>query len=114
MDDYKSLVLSRAGGGAPGRKAAKAEKAPAPDRSPSPGRAAHQAKKQIAALDERIRKLTDLVTRIDAALIDPNAYSRDKNKAAQLAQQRKDLQRALETAEDEWLALTTQFEDAAE
>jgi ATP-binding cassette subfamily F protein 3 len=114
MDDYKSLVLSRAGGGAPGRKAAKAEKAAAPERAPSPGKAAHQAKKQIAALDDRIRKLTDLVTRIDAALVDPNAYSRDKNKATQLAQQRKDLQRALETAEDEWLALTTQFEDAAE
>ncbi|RYB02053.1 ABC-F family ATP-binding cassette domain-containing protein [Lichenibacterium ramalinae] len=114
MDDYKSLVLSRAGGGPPGRKPAKAEKAPPAERTPSPGKALHQAKKQIAALDEKIRKLTDLVTRIDAALVDPNAYSRDKNKAAQLAQQRKDLQRALETAEDEWLALTTQFEDAAE
>ena len=77
----------------------------------------YAGKKQYAGLlreDEKIRKLTDLVTRIDAALVDPNAYSRDKNKAAQLAQQRKDLQRALETAEDEWLALTTQFEDAAE
>ena len=113
MDDYKALVLSRAGGAAPGRKAARAEKAAAPaERPPSPAKALAQAKKQIAALDEKIRKLTDLVTRIDAALVDPNAYSRDKNKAAQLAGQRKELQRALETAEDEWLALTTQYEDA--
>ncbi len=114
MSDYKALVLSRAGGAAPGRKAARAERPAAPERPPSPGRAAQQAKKQIAALDEKIGKLSGLVTRIDAALVDPNAYSRDKNKAAQLAQQRKELQRALETAEDEWLALTTQYEAAAE
>ncbi len=112
MDDYKTLVLSRAGGGA--AKKPKAEREPQQERAPSPGKALHQAKKQIAALDERIQKLSGLVIRIDAALTDPNAYSRDKNKATQLAQQRKDLQRALETAEDEWLALTTQFEAAAE
>jgi ATP-binding cassette subfamily F protein 3 len=114
MADYKSLVLSRAGGGSGGstRKAAKAEKAAPETRPPSPAKAAHQTKKQIAALDEKIKKLGDLVTRIDAALVDPNAYSRDKNKASQLAQQRKDLARALEVAEDEWLALTTLLEAA--
>ena len=92
----------------------KAEKEAAPERAPSPAKAAAQAKKQIAALDEKIARLTGLLTRIDAALVDPNAYSRDKNKASQLAAQRKDLARALETAEDEWLALTTLFEAAAE
>ena len=113
MDDYKSLVLSRASGSAAGRKP-KVEKEAAPERAPSPAKAAAQTKKQIAALDEKIARLTGLLTRIDAALVDPNAYSRDKNKAAQLAGQRKELARALETAEDEWLALTTLFEAAAE
>ena len=112
MDDYKSLVLSRAGGGAaPKRKSeAAAPKAIAQDNRISPGKAANLAKRQIAALDEKIKKLSGLITRIDAALVDPNAYSRDKNKAGQLAQQRKDLARALETAEDEWLALTSELE----
>ncbi|WP_237480115.1 ABC-F family ATP-binding cassette domain-containing protein [Lichenibacterium dinghuense] len=113
MDDYKALVLSRASGSAAARKP-KAEKEAAPDRSPSPAKLAAQTKKQIAALEERIAKLTGLMERIDAALVDPNAYSRDKNKAGQLAGQRKELARALETAEDEWLALTTLFEAAAE
>ena len=113
MDDYKSLVLSRASGSAAGRKP-KAEKEAATERAPSPAKAAAQTKKQIAALDDRIAKLTALLARIDAALVDPNAYSRDKNKAAQLAGQRKELARALEAAEDEWLALTTLFEAAAE
>ena len=47
----------------------------------SPGKAANLAKKQITALDEKIKKLSGLITRIDAALVDPNAYSRDKGKA---------------------------------
>ncbi len=113
MDDYKSLVLSRASGSTAGRKP-KVEKTDAPERAPSPARAAAQTKKQIATLDEKIAKLTGLLTRIDSALVDPNAYSRDKNKAAQLAGQRKELARALEAAEDEWLALTTLFEAATE
>ena len=115
MDDYKSLVLSRASGSAAGRKKPKAEKDAAQERAPSPAKAAAQAKKQIAgARREDRQKLTGLLARIDAALVDPNAYSRDKNKAAQLAGQRKELARALESAEDEWLALTTLFEAAAE
>ncbi len=115
MDDYKSLVLSRAGGGPPGgRTRSEAAAKPARDERPSPAKAAQQAKKQIAALDERIAKLSGLIARVDAALVDPNAYSRDKNKAGQLAGQRRDLQRALDAAEDEWLALTSRFEAAAE
>ena len=118
MDDYKSLVLSRAAGGGAGKKAPKNEVAAsgpaARDARVSPAKAAHLARKQIEGLDEKIRKLSGLITRIDAALIDPNAYSRDKNKASQLAQQRKDLQRALDLAEDEWLSMTTRYEAAAE
>ena len=111
MDDYKALVLGRASGSAAPRRA-KAEKDACAEPAPSPARAAQQAKKQIAALDDRIQTLTDLVARIDAALADPNAYSRDKNKAAQLAGQRKELQKALEVAEDRWLALTSAYEAA--
>ena len=119
MDDYKALVLGRASGSAAGRRpraerADRAERDAVPERAPSPAKAAAQTRKQIAALDEKIARLTGLLTRIDAALVDPNAYSRDKNKASQLAGQRKDLARALETAEDEWLSLTTLFEAAAE
>ena len=112
MDDYKSLVLSRAGGGAaPKKKSDTAAAKPlAQDNRISPAKAAQQLKKQVEAIDERMKKLAALIARVDAALTDPNAYSRDKNKAGQLAQQRKELQRALDTAEDEWLALTSRLE----
>ena len=96
--------------------------APVPERL-SPGKAAQQARKQIGLLDEKMKKLGALISRVDAALVDwlalrlarsldPNAYSRDPGKAGQLAQQRAELQRALTSAEDEWLALTSEFEAA--
>ena len=117
MEEYKALVLSKAGGAAPGKRGSRGEvgasKPVVQDNRISPGKAANLAKKQVVALDEKIKKLSGLITRIDAALVDPNAYSRDKGKATQLAQQRKDLQRALDVAEDEWLSLTTSL-DAAE
>ncbi len=117
MEDYKAMVLSKANGAAATKRVPKgelaAQKPMVQDNKLSPGKAANLAKKQIIAVDEKIKKLSGLITRIDAALVDPNAYSRDKGKATQLAQQRKDLQRALDTAEDEWLSLTTAL-DAAE
>jgi ATP-binding cassette subfamily F protein 3 len=113
MDDYKALVLSRAGGeNRNGRRGGKPETTqPKASPPPSPGRAAQQARKQIQALDEKMKKLGGLIARVDAALVDPNAYSRDAGKAGQLAQQRAELQRALIVAEDEWLALTAEFEE---
>ena len=114
MDDYKSLVLSRASGSAAPKRKSEAAKAVVEENRVSPAKAAHQIKKQVETLDERMKKLSGLIARVDAALIDPNAYSRDKTKAGQLAQQRKELQKALETAEDEWLALTSRLEAAAE
>ncbi len=112
MDDYKSLVLSRTGGTTATKRTTKPEvtkAAPAPERQ-LPGKAAHLAKKQVGLLDEKMKKLTALIARVDAALVDPNAYSRDVGKAKLLAQQRSDLQRALATVEDEWLALTSKLE----
>ena len=117
MDDYKSLVLSRAGGGSSPKRAAKAE-ADTPKAAPAearmtPAKAAQLAKKQIGALDEKIQKLTGLIARVDAALVDPNAFSRDANKAKLLSKQRADLQRALTAAEDEWLSLNSELEAVA-
>ena len=112
MDDYKSLVLNRTGASGAtvkrSRPDAEAKVAPAPaEQRLSPGKIAQLTKKQISALDEKIEKLSGLIARVDAALVDPNAFSRDAGKAGLLAQQRSELQRALEAAEDEWLLLTS-------
>jgi ATP-binding cassette subfamily F protein 3 len=130
MDEYKALVLSKAVGGSGGKRPAKTEphsakasgpepqtatsRSGAPAKPVSPGKAAQMAKAQLNALDEKIKKLSGLIARVDAALVDPNAYSRDVNKGKLLSQQRAELQRALDAAEDEWLNLTSRLEAAAE
>jgi ATP-binding cassette subfamily F protein 3 len=52
-----------------------------------------------------MEKLSGLITRIDAALADGEAFRKDPQKAGELARQRADLAAALAVAEEEWLAL---------
>lgn len=53
-----------------------------------------------------MKKLGELLARVDAALADPDAFSRNPQEANRLAQQRADLATALAEAEDQWLALS--------
>jgi len=70
------------------------------------------AQKKLQAVEDRIGKFGDLIARIDTLLADGQAFTRDPKRAAELAQQRSDLGAALATAEDEWLALSTEAESA--
>jgi len=115
VDDYKKFVLDRASGGSGsgGRK----DRAAAPERAPQRGAASSRQdsaplKKRIWAVEEKMRKFQDLVARVDKALANPAAFAKDPAKAAQLAAQRGDLEKALILAEEEWLELTGQFESA--
>jgi len=116
MDDYKKYVLDRAGGG--NGKQTKKERAeaerPAPERRESAQSRKDSAplKKRIWAIEEKMRKFQDLIERIDKALGNPAAFTKDPAKAALLAAQRGDLEKALILAEEEWLALTSEYETA--
>jgi ATP-binding cassette subfamily F protein 3 len=109
LDDYRKFVLNKSanGGLQPSRSAGK---------SPNPARKQAQSpasgRKRVAALEEQITKLEDLIARVDKALAKPDAFARDPQKAAQLASQRHDLQQALAAAEEEWLHLSSQVEKA--
>ncbi len=115
IDDYRKYVLDRAGAGngraARKDRAAEEERAPPRENAPS-RRDAAPLKKRIAALEERIGKLQDLVARVDMALAHPDSFAKQPAKAAQLAAQRGELEKALVLAEEEWLELTGQFEAA--
>jgi ATP-binding cassette subfamily F protein 3 len=69
-------------------------------------------RKRITTLEEQIAKFESLIARVDEALADPDAFVRGPQKAAQLAVQRRDLQRALAGAEEEWLKLSSELEQA--
>jgi ATP-binding cassette subfamily F protein 3 len=111
MDEYKDLVLERAGGARrSARKLDKPELVPAAPKKPGKGHI--PLRKQIETLEERMAKFQGLIARIDQALADPETFRRDKGKAATLAQQRKECERALAAVEEEWLLLTTESEAA--
>ncbi len=59
-----------------------------------------------------MKKFEQLLQRVDEALAKPDAFAKDPAKAAQLAQQRAELERALAAAEDEWLTLSGEYESA--
>ena len=112
MDEYKALVLERAGGAKrPGKKGSpivvEAEAAPR-----RPGRNHIPLRRQVEALEARMAKFQGLIARIDSALANPDTFRRDKGKAATLAQQRKECERALAATEEEWLSVTTEMEAA--
>ena len=113
MDEYKAHVLEKAGGGR--RAARKADKVDATVTTlapKKPGKNHIPLRKQIDALEERMGKFQALIGRIDAALANPETFQRDKGRAATLGQQRKELEKALMAAEEEWLMLTTESEAA--
>jgi ATP-binding cassette subfamily F protein 3 len=115
VDDYKKFVLERAGagGGRSGRKD-RAIAAKRPEQRPAaPGRKdAAPLKKRIWAIEEKMRKFQDLIARVDKTLAHPASFAKDPARAAQLAAQRGDLEKALLLAEEEWLALTGEVESA--
>jgi ATP-binding cassette subfamily F protein 3 len=107
IDDYNEYVLARAGGGN-GRQQDRGEaRRAAPDRDQNPHAAkdAAQLDKRISAIEEKMRKFHDLVSRIDKALAEPAVFIEDPAKAALLSSQRGELERMLVAAEEEWLRL---------
>ncbi len=57
-----------------------------------------------------MEKFSALLARVDAALAAPDAFSRNAQEAARLAQQRSELVKALEGAEEQWLLLAAEQE----
>ncbi len=115
MDEYKALVLERAGGAK--RTARKSDRdtnvTVLPTAAPKkPGRSHIPLRRQIEAIEEKMGKFQGLIGRIDAALANPEIFQRDKGRAATLAQQRRELEKALTAAEEEWLMLTSESEAA--
>ncbi|WP_406857930.1 ABC-F family ATP-binding cassette domain-containing protein [Alsobacter sp. KACC 23698] len=114
LDAYRKLVL---GGPVSPDRIAKAEEARASQADLRRDAASRRGsltplRKKIDAADLRMTKLAELLRRVDAVLGDPNTFLRDPAKAAQLSAQRATLQSQLQTAEEEWLALSAEYEDA--
>jgi ATP-binding cassette, subfamily F, member 3 len=108
LDDYRRLVLAKSGD-APAASGARSKRAAPVQKAQS---SAGSICKRVALLDEQIARFEVLIARVDSALAEPDIFAREPQKAAQLASQRQDLQAALAAAEEEWLQLSHELEQA--
>ena len=116
LDDYRRFVLTGSGPDAAADRGASAE---ARISRAGQRRAAAEKRSELAPLkrriddfDKTIAKLTKKIADIDTALTDPTLYDRDPGRVAKLGKERADAASALAEAEDQWLALSTQYDDA--
>ncbi len=105
MADYGRFVLSQ---NAPRQTRGRAQ--PAKATPPKRGRGQGPLKRELAALENKITRFQGLLRRIDGALADASAAGGEALKISDLAQRRADLERALASAEEAWLELSTQVE----
>ena len=115
LDDYRTLVLGR-GNGDRRDDAAKSDNRPsrAETRRAAAERRVELAplKRRITAAEAAMAKLGKRIAEIDAALADPKLYERDPARVAGLAKERADAAAALAAAEEDWLALSAEYEGA--
>ena len=103
LADYGRFVL---GQGAPAPQKARREPPSKPAPAPNRVRGQGPAKRELAALEDRMTRFQDLIRRIDEALMEASAAGGDALKMADLAARRGDLERALTSAEEAWLELS--------
>ncbi|GAU84925.1 ABC-F family ATP-binding cassette domain-containing protein [Bosea sp. BIWAKO-01] len=115
MEDYRAFVLG-------GAKAARREKpaetantnSKAEERKGAAVKRVAQGplRQKLNLAEARIAKLTGLIEKVDGVLGNGAAFARDPEKALLLSRQRAELSEALTAAEEEWLGLSEELENA--
>jgi ATP-binding cassette subfamily F protein 3 len=110
LDEYRRSVLSARGMRASSR-----------DRDNNSGKQPRgksekrvQPKQKIAQAEAEIARITGIIEKIDVALALPDLFKRDPKQAAQLTKARAGAAAALQKAEEQWLAVSTASDIAAE
>jgi ATP-binding cassette subfamily F protein 3 len=112
LDDYRRMVLSARGmrassrdGGGNERGRDKAQRNKTEKRVP--------LKQRISDAEAEIARINGIIAKIDTALALPDLFKRDPKQAAQLTKARAGAESALQKAEEEWLAASSQYDEAA-
>jgi ATP-binding cassette subfamily F protein 3 len=114
LDDYRRLVLSVRGMRASARDRASNERGNGRDkaaRNKSEKRV--PLKQKISEAEAEITRINEIILKIDTALALPDLFKRDPKQAAQLTKARAGAANALHRAEEEWLAASSQYDEAA-
>ena len=111
LDDYRRMVLSTRG---TTRDRGGAERGNGADK-PRRNRAGKRVplKQKISNAETEIERINGIIAKIDTALALPDLFKRDPKQAAQLTKARASAASALLRAEEEWLAASSQYDEAA-
>jgi ATP-binding cassette subfamily F protein 3 len=114
LDDYRRLVLGRSAETAPQRNGAEARASRTDLRRAAAEKRSELAplKRRIDEFDRTIAALSKKIAAIDATLADSRLYDRDPARVATLGKERAAAASALAAAEDQWLALSSDYESA--
>src|SRR5450432_1435922 len=113
LDDYRRMVLSARGMRANSRDRGGNERGAARDkpvRNKSEKRV--PLKQKISDAEAEIARINGIISKIDTALALPDLFTRDPKQAAQLSKARAGAANALQRAEEEWLAASSQYDEA--
>ena len=114
LDDYRRMVLSARGMRTNSRDRGGEERGGGRDK---PARARSEKriplKQKISDAEAEIARINGIISKIDTALALPDLYKRDPKQAAQLTRARAGAASALQRAEEEWLAASSQYDEAA-
>jgi ATP-binding cassette subfamily F protein 3 len=113
LDDYRRMVLSARGMRGSSRDRGGSERGSSrdkPQRSKTEKRV--PLKQKISDAEAEITRINDIIAKIDVALALPDLFQRDPKQAAQLSKARAGAASALLRAEEEWLAASSQYDEA--
>lgn len=114
MDEYRELIVSS------GKKKDEKVEAPVEATNKADQRKANAEKraalaplkKKINEIETLTKKLETLIQTLDAELADPTLYEKNPAKAAEKIKQRGEAAAKLSAAEEQWLELSTEYEEA--
>jgi ATP-binding cassette subfamily F protein 3 len=112
LDEYRDLIV----GSSRKPKKDRTEPAPVIEEAAKPAAARKlnpiAVKKKIDELSDLMAKIERLIQGIDTELSDPAIYAKNPNRAADLTKARANAADKLARTEEEWLELSTEYEDA--
>src|SRR5580692_1026214 len=114
LDDYRRLVLSARSPRASSRERGSGERSDGGDKAQRSSLKEKRAplKQRISDAEAEIARISGIIAKIDAALALPDLFKRDPKQAAQLSKARASAADALTQAEEEWLAASSEFDEA--
>src|SRR6266702_111197 len=113
LDDYRRMVLSARGMRTNSRDRGGNERGGGRDK-PQRNKAEKRVplKQKISDAEAEIARINGIISKIDTALALPDLFQRDPKQAAQLSKARAGAESALLRAEEEWLAASSQYDEA--